>query len=287
MQEALQSVKMNWIGLAACTLLLAGVAQAAPPKRKRAPARPTNAAEVSLIGIRLFDTGVRVVTVYGSPDAIEAVNVSSGGNANGGGGTSPDGSRGGGAPQVGGGGAASGSATNQVTIPLSRPDGPFNFGDQLIRQFGPPGGDDDLGLGRPGGGGQGRTGGPNGPNGSGASGGGGAAGGTGNTERTMFTRWIYNRNGSKYAFVLDKFNRVIQIEAIGINNSRVRTSRGVTFGDTFAKLIKTYGAPDGYEIGGNNVTVRYHSRRKVAFRLNRIKPDKPHVVTAIVVAAGK
>lgn len=286
MQEAFQSVKMNWIGLAACSLLLTGAAMAAPPKRKAT--RPTNAAEVSLVGIRLFDTGVRVVTVYGSPDAIEAVNVG-GGSAAGGGGSSPDGSRGAPSFSSGGGGTGAGSANNQFTIPLSRPDGPFNFGDQLIRQFGPPG-DDDTGLGRPGGGASGRTGsgasggGPNGPGGGGSAAGGGTGSGG---ERTMFTRWIYNRNGSKYAFVLDKFNRVIQIEAIGINNSRVRTSRGVSFGDTFAKIIRTYGAPDGYEIGGNNVTVRFLSRRKVAFRLNRIKPDKPHVVTAIVVSAGK
>ena len=112
-------------------------------------------------------------------------------------------------------------------------------------------------------------------------------GATGSTERTSFTRWIYNRGGSKYGFIIDKFNRVIQIEAIGLQNAKVRTRSGIGFGDTFAKIMKTYGAPDGYEISGNTIVVRYLSMKKVAFRLNRLGENKPHVVTGVVVAAGK
>jgi hypothetical protein len=88
-------------------------------------------------------------------------------------------------------------------------------------------------------------------------------------------------------FVFDKFNRVVQIEAIGLQNSRVKTRRGTTFGANFASLIKRYGAPDGYEVGGDNLVVRYLSNYRVAFRLNRLGQDKPHVVTGIVVAAGR
>jgi hypothetical protein len=118
--------------------------------------------------------------------------------------------------------------------------------------------------------------------------GGGAPGaGGGAAENASFTRWIYNRSGSKYAFIIDKKGRVVQIEAIGIANPKVRTSQGVTFGNTFAQVIKKYKTPDGYDISGTNVMARYLTRNKVAFRFSRLGEGKPQVVTGIVVAAGK
>jgi hypothetical protein len=104
----------------------------------------------------------------------------------------------------------------------------------------------------------------------------------------IYTRWVYNRGASRYSFVLDKFNRVVQIEAIGIDNPKVHTRRGISFGNSFASLIKTYGAPDGYDIASDSsLTVRYLVRSKVAFRLSRIATKKPPVVTGIVIAAAK
>ena len=104
-----------------------------------------------------------------------------------------------------------------------------------------------------------------------------------------FTRWIYNRNGSKYGFILDKFSRVVQIEAIGLSIPKARTTRGIGFGSSFAQIIKAYRgfSPDGYEINGNTIVVRFLSRHRVAYRLTRLGQNKPHVVTGIVVAAGK
>lgn len=101
------------------------------------------------------------------------------------------------------------------------------------------------------------------------------------------TRWVYNRGMARYAFILDKFNRVIQIEAVGMNDSKVRTSKGVKFGSSFGSIIRTYKAPDGYEISGSNIVMRYLIMDRVAFRLQKVDPKKPHVVTGIVVAAGK
>ncbi|HWA82532.1 MAG TPA: hypothetical protein VG820_03800, partial [Fimbriimonadaceae bacterium] len=127
-----------------------------------------------------------------------------------------------------------------------------------------------------------------GPRGGGG-GGNGGAGGVGGTDsdRVTYTRWIYNRNASKYAFILDKFDHVIQVEAIGIQAGRVKTRRGVTFGSSFATILKKYGAPDGYEISGDNIVIRYLSKDKCAFRLSRLGENTPSVVTGIVVAAGK
>lgn len=102
-----------------------------------------------------------------------------------------------------------------------------------------------------------------------------------------FTRWVYNRDGSKYAFIIDKLGHVVQIEAIGIDNGKVKTKRGLGFGSTFADLIKGYHQPDGYEIGGDNLMVKYLVHDNVAFRLSRLATKKPQVVTGIVVAAGK
>jgi len=101
------------------------------------------------------------------------------------------------------------------------------------------------------------------------------------------TRWVYNRGMARYAFILDKFNRVVQIEAVGMNDGKVRTAKGIKFGSSFGSIIKTYKAPDGYEISGSNIVMRYLVMDRVAFRLQKVDPKKPHVVTGIVVAAGK
>ena len=157
-----------------------------------------------------------------------------------------------------------------------------SFGDWVLRQAGPPGPSAGMGpMGGPGGGP------PPGFGGRGGMAGGPPAAGGGAAENATFTRWVYNRMGSRYGFIIDKKGRVVQIEAIGLNNGRVRTSKGVTFGSTFADVIKKYRAPDGYDISGNNVMARYLTRNKVAFRFSKLGPNKPQVVTGIVVAAGK
>jgi hypothetical protein len=111
--------------------------------------------------------------------------------------------------------------------------------------------------------------------------------GAGAAEAVNYTRWVYNRNNNKYAFIVDRSGRVIQIEAIGINNPRVRTKRGIGFGSTFASIMKTYQNPDGYEIAGDNIMIKYLVQDKVAFRLTRLGDKQPHTVTGIVVSAGK
>jgi hypothetical protein len=247
-------------------------------------AQKKGGAETSLVGIKLYDSGLRVVSIYGTPDAVQS--VGGGGNAIGpGGGGAPGGPAGGPPGDIpgipgggrGGKGGAAGAAADM---------NPGSFGDDILQ-----GGKGAAGVGAPspGPGGQGAPGAPGvGPGGGPAGpGGGGMSGGGTSSGRILYTRWVYNRNGSKYGFVLDKSNRVVQIEAIGLSNSKVKTARGATFGTTFAQLIKKYNAPDGYEINGDNVVVRFLVRNKVAFRLSRLGPNKPQVVTGIVVAAGK
>ncbi len=254
-------MKTRWTGITT-TALLAALAAGA------------NAAESGLLGIKLFDSGVRVVTMYGNPNEIQAVNIGGMGGAGGGGG----------GPSMGGPGPSGGGARGG-----GGPSGPtsaFSFGDYVFRQGAPPM------PSKPGAGGGSM--GPSGPGGSSPPGGfGGPPGGSppaaggGAAENATYTRWVYNRSGSKYGFIINKKGQVVQIEAIGMSNPKVRTSQGVTFGNTFAQVIKKYKTPDGYDISGSNVMARYLTRNKVAFRFSRLGEGKPQVVTGIVVAAGK
>lgn len=267
---------------AAALLMVSAIDVSAQSSRS---GRPTpSGAETSLVGIRLFDSGVRVVQVYGTPDDIQGVNVEAGTQTGGGAG----GGRGGDSPLPGGPGDSgeAGARGGGGRAGLGRSISPsgFGFADDMVRQARPGGTASGGGLsasdGAPGAGGGGAA--LPGGGGPGAGGGAGAP-----TERVTYTRWIYNRGGSKYGFVLDKFNRVVQIEAIGLQNAKVRTRAGIGFGATFAQIMRRYQTPDGYEIGGNTIVVRYLTKRRVAFRLNRLEEKKPHVVTGIVVAAGK
>jgi hypothetical protein len=254
-------------------------------------------AETGLLGVHLYDSGVKVITMFGSPNSIEAVSIGGSGGGGGNGGGGPIGGAGG---PGGPGGGTAGPAP-----PPPGTNGRLNqfddFGNGLLQagsilkpheKTGNPlagagnGSAPTLG----GGTGNGNTLGP-------SSGPGAGNNNTNNSgEATTFTRWIYNRAGCKYGFVFDKFNRVVQIEAIGMGNAKVHTARGIRFGSTFGQIIKRYNtknaeggtnAPDGYEVAGDSFTVRYLVKNKVAFRLNRLAKDGPQVVTAIAVSAGK
>jgi hypothetical protein len=230
--------------------------------------RPSKPAENRLVGISILDPGMKLLDTFGSPDEIQPLSI-------GGSGVGPGGGFGGGGGGTGITGAAGGGG-GAATTGVNMIGDPFNGGS--LNQRGPGGGGGPaLGGGAPGaGGGQGV-----GPAGGG---GGGAAA---DTNRILYTRWVYKRGSSKYAFVVDKFNRVVQIEAIGLSDSRVSTSRGIRFGSTFSNVIKAYNVPDAYEISGDSIVIRYLVRDHVAFKLARLKAKEPHRVTGIVVAAGK
>lgn len=239
-------------------------------------------AEFRMLGITLYQTGKQVIAKYGTPIEILALGSGGGGAAGPAGGSNNPGAGGapGGRPGGGGGGGGGGSSlTPLIYRPGDIIGDPFDTGETAFRQFNP---DDSAG-------------GPQGPkssgNGnagpSGAGGGGGGGGATGTEGNIIFTRWVYKRGASQYAFLFDKANRVVQIEAIGLKDGNVKTRNGTTFGATFGQLIKMYGAPDGYEINGQTIVVKYLVQRRVAFRLTRLVPNQLHKVTGIVIAAGK
>ena len=270
---------------------------------KKSSGHAVSGPETGLLGIKLYDSGLRVISVYGSPDSITT--VGGGANAAGGGGNGapPGGFGGPGGPGGAPGGSGSGGSNRGADqfrpgdlVPGGGFDGPLPDLQKGGGGFAGGGGAGSSppapgqGRGPSGSGGPGTSGpggaGPGGPGGAGPGGAGGTA-----TEAAVFTRWTYNRNGCKLGFVIDKFDRVIQIEAIGLQNQRISTRRGIGFGSSFASVMKAYASsqvdPDGYDISGNNFTIRFLTRQRVAFRLTQLSTKKAHVVTGIVVAAGK
>lgn len=299
------SLKTLFIAMSVVSLVSVGMSQARKPAKKvtRKPAVSSsfkpNPAERSLVGINLYDTGARLVKVYGTPHSIEGIgigSVSTAGAAGSGGRGAPGGGPVAGPPGRGGGGGGSGpggpaAAGFDWMIPGDKGmiGDPFEQGNTNWNQLGlapEPGGSGPGGGSSRGAGGGGNVMGPPG-GGRGSGGGAPAAASSGPGERVYFTRWVYNQSAGKYAFIMNKQNQVVQIETIGFDDKKVRTKKGIGFGATFKDLILKYGAPDAYEIAGDNITVRYLIKNKVAFKLTRVKPNGPQVVTGIVVAAGK
>jgi len=236
--------------------------------------------ETRLVGISLYDTGLTVIQKFGSPDQIQGLSIGgsstigAAGGAPTGGGPGGGGPGGGGAPAAGGGAGGASAAGTNLMRPTDWGATEFNIFQGMSMNAGgasAPGGQRQGGDGRDGTGG----------------GGAGAPAGGGDAGRILYTRWVYKRGNSRFGFILDKFNKVIQIEAVGTADSRVYTNRGIKYGSQVKDIITRHGAPDAYEITGDQIVMRYLIRDKVAFRLNRLKTDKPHVVTGIVVAAGK
>ncbi len=261
-------------------------------KKKAAPARTISGPETGLLGVKLLDNALKVITLYGNPDQIQALGggtVAGGGGGFGGpGGPGAGGPPGGFGGPGGRGGAGGGGGGGGASVPNVDFMNPFELNPSLNKQMSPESGPGAFGppSGGMGPGGRGGFGGPGGPGGPGAPGG---AGGGQQSSGAEYTRWVYLRSGTKIGFVVDKFQRIVQIEAIGLQNQRVKTRRGIGFGSSFGSVLKAYSQnpPDNYDIAGDTVTVKYLTRERVAFRLSRLGSKKAHVVTGIVVAAGK
>lgn len=282
---------------AACALsLVTTLSSQTPP----APTVKRSAnAETKLVGIALYDSGLKLVSTFGSPDDIQPIGIGTSGGGGGGapgGPGAPSGGRFGGGRPGGGGGGREEMGGSEMSIAPAPPEGllgdPFGFGATDSRQTAAapsssapggsmgPGGSGPSGPGAPG---MGRPGDPSMGGPGGASGGGSAA----EVSNIQLTRWVYKRSGSRYSFVVNRWNQIVQIEAVGLKDGRVKTKRGITFGSTFSQVLNAYKTPDGYDIAGESMLMRFILRDRVAFRLSRVEPNKPHRVTGIVVTAGK
>jgi len=100
----------------------------------------------------------------------------------------------------------------------------------------------------------------------------------------QLVNWVYRPKKFKNTlleFRLDEDGYVTEICASSTTPSNfIRTSRGITFGDTYAKVLRLYGFPESHKTQGDFVTVSYRESRHVAFQFYKLK------VVRIIVTAG-
>ncbi len=251
------------LGAAAVLGLLSfglGAATAAPVRRA--------APERALAGVRIGTRGVTVLQRFGEPTSVRI------------GTATPDANGGAGA----GFGATPGPATGGGAGPYGAPGaGPSPYGPSSYRMnAGGPGPLPPAGY----------TSSPYGPYGPG--GGGPAAGAAADASASgditqpqdysgRLVTWTYRypRQGLVLDFQLDEDGRVVQIVATGLRpTSMARTQRGVTFGDSYSKVLRLYGFPESQSQPGSGsvIVADYRNRSRVAFQFINLK------VVRIVVA---
>jgi len=100
----------------------------------------------------------------------------------------------------------------------------------------------------------------------------------------QLVNWVYKPaklKNTTLEFRLDEDGYVVEICASSNRPSSViRTSRGVTFGDTYAKVLRLYGFPESHKTQGDVVTASYRESKHVAFQFYKMK------LVRIIVTAG-
>ncbi|MCC6730650.1 MAG: hypothetical protein IT208_15060 [Chthonomonadales bacterium] len=95
--------------------------------------------------------------------------------------------------------------------------------------------------------------------------------------------WVYEKGSSTYQFLFNKDGRVIQIQSFGYSDGG-KTSRGISLGDTPARVYRTYGWPDSISKMGDTLTLDYSQKSHVAFQLVDRHNGKGMRVVGITVA---
>lgn len=80
--------------------------------------------------------------------------------------------------------------------------------------------------------------------------------------------WIYRFDKNKtLEFIIDPEGRVLQIAAYGVEWSGIRTAKGITLGDSYKKIILSYGFPESHDKTGLEMVTKYANSDRVAFTL--------------------
>lgn len=78
--------------------------------------------------------------------------------------------------------------------------------------------------------------------------------------------WIYGFAKNKtLEFIINPDGYVIQIAAYGAQWPSIRTSRGITLGDTYKEVILSYGYPELHQMTGIELITKYADRHRAAF----------------------
>jgi hypothetical protein len=94
----------------------------------------------------------------------------------------------------------------------------------------------------------------------------GGAGGFQVTGAANGIEWIYNRpNGVTLAFIINEDGRLAQISVSGRSFAAARTSKGVSLGAPYNRVLALYGFPQQHLVGGYFVEAFYTKNHHAAF----------------------
>lgn len=80
--------------------------------------------------------------------------------------------------------------------------------------------------------------------------------------------WTYRFAKNKtLEFILDSKGLVLQIAAFGVEWPGMKTAKGIGLGDTYKKVITTYGFPESHSVSGIEMVLKYANSDRVAFTL--------------------
>lgn len=71
---------------------------------------------------------------------------------------------------------------------------------------------------------------------------------------------------------IDEDGLVVQVTGTSLGRPPVRTSRGISFGDSYAKVVGAYGWPESHTSAGSFIQASYQDTAHVAFQFlnNRV-----------------
>lgn len=80
--------------------------------------------------------------------------------------------------------------------------------------------------------------------------------------------WVYKFPKNKtLEFIINPDGRILQIAAYGVDWSSIRTSRGITLGDTYRDVVLKYGFPESHEKSGLQLMAKYPDKHRAVFTL--------------------
>lgn len=78
--------------------------------------------------------------------------------------------------------------------------------------------------------------------------------------------WVYQFPKNKTLdFVISPDGRVVEIRAFGVDWPNIRTSKGITLGQTYKDVILKYGFPEAHERSGVQLITKYPEKHRALF----------------------
>lgn len=97
--------------------------------------------------------------------------------------------------------------------------------------------------------------------------------------------WKYKFPKNKtLEFIINPDGRIMQIAAFGTDWPTLKTSKGIALGvSTYKDLLGKYGFPEGQDVSGNNLVMRYVNKHRVIFTLLGMPGKMPYTVVGVTI----